>query len=374
MDGFFERAKRRLLAPLALCVLLPACGTVADFEQPIGDFKNAAGAIRPVLQEASARLQPTYDTIIRDRIMGDRPGWVVDRDGCAVTDTECVIVLRKYGATAAGATPEDDAGTTEITLPAGNPLANSLVLAAEIETYADNLLKIVQADTAEKVQEQVNATVASLGASADKAASLDRTEDSDGNEVTNPKAQAQADLFKEFLAPLEGLTTFFVGNYIDYVKRQGLRAATANSHALVQQAAAIFAVQVAGSVTVQAGDLREASFTSWTAYQEKRQELVGFDGTDAERTALEEDIADRLTAAIADAQAYNAYLSAAPSTVFDDFETAHFRMVERIQGRGSSLPEVIASIEAFASKIEALSAVLRQFQDTARQSQEASEG
>ena len=188
---------------------------------------------------------------------------------------------------------------------------------------------MLEADTARQVETQVNAALASVQNLAET--------------VAVAKGDAQAAPIPQFATPVGTAVNWVVGQYVEHVKQEGLREATASARQVVRDAAALFSTT--------------ADFVS-----------------DVPRSKLAEDVSNavdqfreasnpsNLAALSASAAKYDELLMSAPPQLFERLSAAHDALADSLQGGDVTLADAIARIDVFAREAQKLAKILKGLQ------------
>src|SRR5262249_27690160 len=137
----------------------------------------------------------------------------VDDKSCEVGSKRCRLVL--------------ESGSGLVTYPPEPIVARMALVMAQIDKYAANLKALMDADTTQQVETQVNAALGSIQNLAATTAKLANTE-------------KPADV-PQFATPVGAAVNWVAGQYVEHVKVRGLRHATEAAAPAIHQAANLFA-------------------------------------------------------------------------------------------------------------------------------------
>ncbi len=303
---------RGALLSIGVAVLLSACST-ADYAQPVNTFADASRTAEDALGALNDSVTEGYANYVRS-LASNGDGLVEITDGdCLVASERCrlTVFVRADG--------------SEKQLAPDAALANMLVVMAGIRAYADNLTRIVTADTAAAASANVNATIGSVQNLATIIAA----------QLGEPGAAVP-----DVAAPVGAAANWLLGQYVESVKLDGLRHATATAQPVVAEAADLFE---------QAGDVSAVLPKALLAADVQRQ-------LDVYRQTSSEANLDRL---IATADAYDAFLVAKPSQVFARLREAHDALADSLNNEDLSLAAAMAKIEVFAAEAGAFAKIMK---------------
>jgi hypothetical protein len=300
-------------ATLSALIVVSACA-VPDLEKPLADFSAATEDAEVALVTLNDEVTSAYGDLLKQKVL-DGKALVVFPSGECLSDSErCQLVLAGDG----GALSPDPA------------LSEMILLMGSIRGYAAGLAAIATADTVDKVETQVNATVASV-------LQLAKTLDALGQED-----QTKLVDMAEYATPTGQFVNWFAGQYIAQAKLSGLKRATTNAKDIVAESANIFG---------------EAGNIAATAIRSEMAKTVG-----ERKNALDDKLTEaNLEKLIDSALAYDRFLIAKPSNVFRQMVVAHNALVDRLQGEDMSLAQAIAQIQLFAAEAKILSNILKDF-------------
>lgn len=292
---------------VTLLVGVTAC-SVTDYQQPIDRFAAASRSAETGLSALSSDVTDAYTALLREKaVAGDALVEVAPGD-CLFNSTSCRLdVVTRDGITQPLAPP-----------PA---LANTLSLMASITAYADNLVALVSADTAAAVAANVNTTLGSLeslAATIEQAGGAKRPLDLSGYET-----------------PVGNALRWITGQYVAFVKLDGLRRATADAQPVIAEATRVMEIAADTAAIVPRGTLAEILRERLTVFQANRSQA-------------------NLDQLIQSADQFNHFLQAKPPDVFAKMNAAHQALTYHLQHTDVTFPEVISKIEIFAAAAEQL--------------------
>ena len=303
---------RAALVSTGVVALLAACST-ADYAKPVNTFAEASGEAESALVSLNESVTEGYANYVRS-LASNGDGLVEIADGdCLVASERCrlTVFVRADG--------------SEKQLAPDAALANMLAVMTGIRAYADNLTLIVTADTAQAASANVNATIGSVQNLAAIVAA----------QLGEPGATVP-----DIAAPASAAANWLLGQYVESVKLDGLRHATATAQPVVAEAAGLFE---------QAGDVAAVLPKTLLAADVQRRLDV------YRQTSSEADL-DRLIVA---ADAYDTFLVAKPSQVFARLREAHDALAESLNNEDLTLAEAMAKIEVFAAEAGAFATIMK---------------
>lgn len=300
------------LAAIGVVLLLAGCST-ANYAPPVDTFAQASGEAEDALVTLNDSVTEGYANYVRS-LASNGDGLVEIADGdCLVSSERCrlMVFVRADG--------------SEKQLAPDAALANMLAVMTGIRTYADNLTLIVTADTAEAASANVNATIGSVQNLATIVA-----EQLGGSGAVVP----------DIAAPASAAANWLLGQYVESVKLNGLRHATATAQPVVAEAAGLFE---------QAGDVAAVLPKALLAADVQRR-------LDVYRQSSSEADLDRLIVA---ADAYDSFLVAKPSQVFARLREAHDALADSLNNEDLTLAAAMAKIEVFAAEATAFAKIMK---------------
>lgn len=292
---------------LGFTLVVSACSTT-DYSKPITDFAIATGRAQVALSDLNAQVTEGYRQVLEKKIVGKELTLRAAQDNCLVTSERCRLEALDKSGKSIGRYPPDP------------PLQKMSLVIAEINAYANNLKALVEANTAAKVESQVNAALASVQKLAET--------------VGGP-----AHTVPQFATPVGQALNWLIGQYVERVKLKGLQHATNDAKPVVQAAAKLFA-----AVSVFAGDSAKADFaaefrTANDAFQTSRNE-------------------PSLVSLVQAASKYDSLLATAPPNLFAHMMNAHDALADDLENKGASFVTVLARIEAFATEASKVAKIL----------------
>jgi len=298
-----------------LAFILPAaaCST-ADYSKPVNDFAAATDKAQTALSELNTQVTEAYRQVLEKRILSGEVFLTPDDGGCQVTSQRCRLIAV-------------DKGNSREFYPPRPPLARMTQVMAEINLYAANLKAVVEADTASKVEANVNAALGSVQTLAQTVAEA------------RAGAGAQPISIPQFATPAGEAINWIIGQYVASVKLKGLQNATGAAKQVVHDATELFMITSVFASDVPKADLAEEVSGAITAFREARNESN----------------LNKLTQA---ADKYDALLVSAPPQLFKSLGAAHDALAENLQGEPVTLVTAIARIEAFANEASKVAKIL----------------
>lgn len=305
---------RRSISPLLFALAMAGCST-ADYAKPIDDFAAATSNAKSTLSELNVQVTNAYRAYLDRSIAKGDVLLTHDEGNCEVESDRCrLILLNKDGKNVGFYPPEP-------------PLTNMSILMGEIDSYAGNLKALLQADTKEKVEANVNAALGSIQALATTVA-----------DMQTPAGQ-KPDPIPQFATPVGEGVNWVLGQYIERVKFKGLQRATADAKQVIRDAADLFD--------------KAASLAAAPRVEMANEVSAAQDAAQTNRDAASND------AFAKSAAKFDALLVAGPPELFQRMATAHDSLAENLQGEGVSLATVYAHIQEFAEQAEQLAKILK---------------
>ncbi|MEZ5830017.1 MAG: hypothetical protein R3D05_02420 [Dongiaceae bacterium] len=313
---------RRAITALLLALGAAACST-ADYSKPVNDFAAATGNAKSALTDLNAEVTAAYRVYLDKSIAKGDLLLTHESNDCEVESDRCrLIVLDKNGENAGDYPPEP-------------PLTRMTLLMGEIDGYAANLKALLEDNTAQQVEADVNAALGSIQHLATTV-----------SELQTPPGAAPADI-PQFATPVGEGVNWVLGQYIERVKFKGLQRATAEAKPVIRRAADLF--DIASSV---AAAPRVEMANEVAAAQDAAQTSRDRTGNDAYAKA---------------AAKFDALLAEGPPEMFQRMAAAHDALAESLQGEHMSLATVNARIQDFAAQAEQLAKILRDLRALAAQ-------
>ncbi len=304
----------RLTLAAALLAFATAC-SVADYKKPVSDFAVGTQHAEESLVELDRLVTDAYAAVHRSRVLSNEALVEIEGTDCQVQSKRCQLVV------------VDRAGEKELLTPEP-ALRRMITLMRAIRTYADGLKAIVEADTAEKVATQVNATLGSVESISETMANLDRR-------VRQPSS------FSEYKTSVGQAVNWVIGQYVAKVQVDGLKRATKDAKSVIAAAAGFFK-EAAGT----ASDVPKQVMAN-----EVSKRAAAFENAPSESTL------DKL---IKSAAKYDQVLLARPPAVFVRLGAAHDALANKLDNDDVSLADAMAKINAFATEAETLAAILKE--------------
>ena len=307
---------RALIPVVLICGGLAVAGcSSTDYTQPISDFAEATQNTEAAIVALDKQVTDAYAALLRSRVLAKKSLVQPEKRNCQVSSDRCRLVI------------VDRDGNKQFLSP-DPALGKTIILMGSIRMYVEGLKAIVNAETAEAVTSQVNATLGSVEALAGTLAKVNGEESSKKN-------------ISEYTTPVGKLVSWVVGQYVAKVKIDGLRRATEHAHPVIERVAE-YLNEVAG-IASDAPKLALAESVSKRAI------------------ALEGGLSDsNLDKLILSAARYDKFLLARPNSDFKLFQTAHFALVEKLQNDDQSLANMMAKIKSFASEAKTLAKILQE--------------
>jgi hypothetical protein len=307
----------RLAIAGLICVPMMAC-SVASYRKPVDDFAQATRDTAASLAGLDRQVTDAETDLIRRGVI-DRDLLVQLRKGDCLTESpRCQVVV------------VDRDGKEQPLSPASR-MPRMLALMAAIQSYADGLAAIVNADTAGQVSTHVNATVVSVKNLAATVSKLGGPDNTSGVRLA------------EYATPVGNLVNWLAGQYVARVQLEGLRRATVDARPVIS-----------GAMTVFGSAADEASLIPRGAMAKEVSERLT-----ALRTTVNERNIQELAASAA---RYDRLLLGNPGSIFKQLDQSHDALVAKIQDEDVSFTEVIARIEAFGASAKELASIVKELQ------------
>ena len=312
-----------------LCLLafaMAGCSTT-DYSDPVNDFAAATANAKTALSDLNTQVTDAYRGVLDEAILKGDVLLKPRRGECLTSSERCQLVI------------VDMSGTELEPYPPQPPLTRMTGLMSEIDRYAANLKALLEADTAQKVETQVNAALGSVQNLATTVSKLQAEEGAPPAEVP------------QFATPTGEAVNWVLGKYIERVKYRGLQRATAAAKPVIRDAADLFTTTSAIIADVPNNTLAQEVTTGQTAMLTNRSQ-------------------NAITSLAQSAARYDALLTAGPSTVFERMGDAHDALADSLNDESFNLATAIARIEAFAAEAEQLAKILRELRAIVPENQE----
>ena len=310
----YSLAGGRGLAALSCALLMAACST-ADYSRPVSDFAAATSASKAALADLNAQVTQAYRGVLDTSIIRGDVLLQQKSGDCQVGSTRCRLVL-----------VDKDRNEVEPYTPQP-PLANMALVMSEIDSYAGNLKALLEADTTQQVKAQVNAALGSIEHLATTVASIDA-------------AGGPAPQIPSFATPVGEAVNWVVGQYVEHVKLEGLRQATAAAQPVVRQAADLFT-----AAATFASDVPKIELANNVS---SAQEAIRSDRSQGSITSYADTAAK-----------YDALLTSSAPDLFQRMGDAHDALAQSLQDKELTLATAYARIQAFAAEAEKLAKILQ---------------
>jgi hypothetical protein len=317
---------RRGVLPVVLALAMAGCSTT-DFSEPVNDFAAATANAKTALSDLNTQVTDAYRGVLDEAILKGDVQLKPRRGECLTSSERCQLII------------VDMSGAELEPYPPQPPLTRMTLLMGEIDRYAANLKALLEADTAQKVETQVNAALGSIQNLATTVSKLKAEEGAPPAEVP------------QFATPTGEAVNWVLGKYIERVKYRGLQRATAAAKPVIRDAANLF---TATSEII--ADVPNTTFA---------QEV-----TTGQAAMLTSRSQSAITSLAQSAARYDALLTAGPSTVFQSMGDAHDALADSLNNEEFNLATAIAKIEAFAAEAEQLAKILRELRAIVPENQE----
>jgi hypothetical protein len=288
-----------------------ACST-ADYSKPVNDFAAATSDAQTALSQLNTQVTEAYGAVLETSIIKRRVFLKFADNECLVPSERCRLIVQSAS------------GKTE-PYPPQPPLAQMSLVMAEISKYAANLKALVEADTAQQAEGQVNAALGSIQ-------NLAQT-------VADAHNGGTATSVPQFATPVGAAVNWVIGQYVEHVKFRGLQRATETAKPVIRDAANLFSAV--------------SSFVSDVPKSELAEEVSS--ALDAFRATGNEANLDKLAQSAAK---YDALLTSAPPQLFQHMAAAHDALADSLQNKDVTFSTVVARIEAFGAEAKNLATIL----------------
>jgi hypothetical protein len=317
---------RQSVLPFLLALAVAGCSTT-DYTKPVNDFAAATGNAKTALSDLNIQVTDAYRGVLDEAILKGEVQLKPRRGECLASSERCQLTI------------VDMSGTELEPYPPQPPLTRMTLLMAEIDRYAGNLKALLEADTAQKVEMQVNAALGSIQNLASRVSELQA-----GSGTPRPEVP-------QFATPTGEAVNWVLGKYIERVKYRGLQRATEAAKPVVRDAADLFTATSEVIADVPNNTLAQEVTTGQTAMLTNRSPSA-------------------IASLAQSAARYDALLTAGPSTVFQRMGDAHDALADSLQSEEFNLATAIAKIEAFAAEAEQLARILKELRAIVPENQE----
>ena len=323
-------------------VLLGICGVLGlsacaapDLEAPLSEFSTATKSAQESLLAIDAQVATNYRDVLVDKIIGNKLSAKFVENDCQLYSTRCRLDF-------------DYRGNDVISPDVKPPLTNLTRLMRTVHAYASSLEAIAKADTAAKVEAEVNAVVGSIQniskvtAEAENQASLGKGD--------NSERKDEGIDISEYATPVGLLVNWLVGEYVAHAKLNALQRATRNSKSIIETAAHKF--QKAAEFAVAEPNRKLVNDIS------SSKDTFNGDKTQANLSRLEDA-----------ARKYDRILIVNAPSVFENMVQAHNALVDKIHGGNESWGSVMAQLQNFSQKASELVGVLESLAEVSNNSE-----
>ncbi len=284
--------------------MLCAC-SVADFKQPITAFSDATKTASATFDAYANSLDEVKHAQNISDILSKHAALTIPPQDCRRQSKQCRLFISTGGRT--------------------EPLKSSLLpnvrkIMAGLVVYSGHLNAIAAADTAGEVKTAIDGTKANL-------IDLAKATDTLSKQLGHPTAVATQ--ISGLATPLADAATVALTAYLEHVKLQALREATARMELIFPQVAQLFTEVGFSDADIKTSNL----FAKFN------------DARDAFAAAPSKDTLAALETA---ADAYNAALTAQPGAVFIKLSDAHTALAEALRMPNPSFEQVFAFIQQIA--------------------------
>jgi len=305
----------RLLVVTGIVILTTvACSTV-DYSKPVDDFTAATKEAETVLSQLNRQVTDAYAEILRDNIASGDALVRISQDDCQTDSARCrLVIVYRDG--------------EEEPYPPEPALKQMTLVMGAISTYAVNLKSLLDADTAKKVESQVNAAMGSIQNLAQTVSKINKKEGTEEGKVP------------EFATPIGEAVNWLAGQYVERVKFRGLQQATEAAKPVVRKAADLFEDTASFASDVPRATLAEEVSTANDTFRSRGNK-------------------SNLNSFAKSAAKYDALLLSTPSSLFERLGAAHDALANKLEGQPLSFASVTAQIEAFAAEAKQLAKILK---------------
>ena len=314
-------------------VLLGICGAlglsacaVPDLEAPLSEFSTATKTAQESLLAIDAQVATNYRDVLVDEVIANKYSVkFVGKNDCQTYSPRCRIKFIS----------KDD---EEVSLDVKPPLSNLAKLMRTVRAYASSLEAIARADTAAKVEAEVNAVIGSIR-NISKATSEAENQTSLDKGDSNKTEDRDIDI-SEYATPLGLLVNWLVGEYVAHAKLDALRRATKDAKGVIKEAAEEFGKAAKLAVAEPNKKLVIEISSLKDKYNDDKSKANLSKLTDAARK-------------------YNLILVVDAPNVFESMVQAHNALVDKIQDGSGSWGSVMAQLQNFGEKASELEEILQ---------------
>ena len=303
-------------ALIAGCLFMIAGCSATNYSKPIATFADATANANSALADLNKTATAEYVDLLSQHARTNLHLAVNGKAGeCELGSTRCRIAL------------VDPANpSTEQLLPPEPLLGNMVAMMGDVNAYAQNLAALVADDSAEKATTDVNAALGSVEKLANTVGKADGKD-------------KEKEPIPSFTTPVGSAVNWLIGQYANYVKLEGLKAATKEAKPVIEKVAIIFKnVAKIGS-------------------DPQRNVLVGSFREKIDKYQDDRSSATNLQAAVDAAKLYDDFLQAQPGETFKQMGDAHSTLADALQNPNPSWPQVMAQVQDFAAQAKELAKI-----------------
>jgi hypothetical protein len=300
------------------CLFVIAGCSATNYSKPIATFASATANANSALADLNKTATAGYTALLSQSALTNQSLTVKGKDGeCGLDSTRCRIVL---------VNPNDP--SKDQLFPPEPPLSDMVAVMGDVNAYAQNLAALVADDSAEKAKADVNAAFGSVQTLANTVAKADGK----GSEKKTVPS---------FATPVGSAVNWLIGQYANYVKLEGLRAATNEAQPVIERAATLFK-----GAAIVVSDVQRTMLT-----QSFRKKIDTYQDDRSSETSL--------NAAVDAAKLYDGFLQSQPGETFEQMGKAHTVLADALQNSNPSWPQVIAQVQNFAAQAEELAKIVQ---------------
>jgi len=310
------------LAVIAGSFFVIAGCSATNYSTPIQTFASATANANSALADLNKTATAEYTDFLSQRARKDLQHWILQgRPGeCELGSQRCRVAL-------VNVSKDQNKNQIEDQLFPPEPLLGNMVaVMGDVNTYAQNLAALVADDDAAKAEADVNAALGSV------------------EKLANTVAKAggkgkEKEPIPSFATPVGSAVNWLIGQYANYVKLEGLKAATKEAKPVIKSAADLFGRAAIFGSDPQRAELTKSFREKMDAYQNDRSSEANVD-------------------AIVDAaKRYDDFLQSKPGKAFEQMGDAHSALADALQNGNPSWPQVMAQIQEFAAQAEELAKI-----------------
>lgn len=317
-----------LLLTSGVTFILSGCTTITDYSESVSRLERAIDESVTSIEAIDADMTAKQNKELKKMIMSNQLLLNPAENACAQGEQQCSLVTLKASE-----------GKVEKyrAYPLTSMMPNSIKALEQVKLYVSRLKAIVDADTASKVTESVNATLGSLEQISSQLAS-------EGAQGVNKENK-----ISEYKAPIVGLIEWVTDKYVERVKKDALAKATLEAEPIIAKLTAFYAVSADAQ---KQADL--AIFSKDFVNQQQQFDTVPITSASI----------DAYVSAAAD---YDVVLKAQAANPLLSFASAHEKLTAQLNGGGqasASLADVAAAIARLESEVKKVKALTDLFKKT----------